>query len=1167
MLTNESKHAAAEIQSCSINRLSDVISEAVRHANNQLYTHISTVEDWLQEDYSITINLLDANNDWLSSRVSDRINKQLDELFHGQDNEQPASGLAGVDVSKLSLVSKDEFEDWLNVNKSIKTLHRELEHELMDLTQVFSAVFDEVVNTDDIPLAPHKLLSEVKYCIDELQLPATPQGFLYKVLAASLKQSLSEFYKEIKSLAEKQSLVLKPKASRPSSNNAEAEALVVPEQKKTTPPTLNLEEEAEVENLGLDAELGLAEERSESSGLNTLSALSRLNATISSGASLGARPSGKVKLAQAVSKSAKGVAAGQGVALAGKRLLSLISELQKSDAEPEVERGGKSLRSYIEQGIPGFDAAAGGIAQQESELIDVTDRFFNVIVNKIGVNDVLQNWLQKLKLTILKIVLRDESFFSDAGHPARQLLNKLARLASSEGGGNRRLQSLLDQYIDRVVAEYDDNEATVDEVVSKLNELIERQEKAYKRNSERIARSYEDKQKIADARHQVVADLGRLLSNQSVPLVLMELLDKAGWREYMAGTIIREGKKSHAYSEVLNVVDQLMSWFGSDVDNIDKWAVELEMELEAPSLYEMVERELQALAKPEAKSVLKVLHDCLFMDAKPIHVKIKEYDWPFEKHERDLEALQPQEAERDDFTHWHKRIVAMKIGDWVEMKADDGRIRCLRLAWSGRESFRFVFVDSQGMKDEDVSLEDLVARFKTGEASFIASEQVPLVDQGLHQMVQSVYEELSSQASCDVLTGLLNRQAFERALKQSVAAALTYRNEAFLLYFDLDKFNVTNTNYGHVAGDAILRRVADTIREHSPEDGFCGRLGGNEFGLILSNSTSNRAKEIGELVRLSISENPCVWEGHNITSTISAGLVPIDLETDNYDSVMRKAILACSAAKSAGHNRLVEYQAQDKDQQKRDEMLHWVQRLDGSLDDMLVLRCQEIRPTGSSDDERSHWEVLLGVKQDGQVLPPAILIEAAEHFDRMSRIDRWVVHHVLEWMEDNAAFVENSSGFSINLSGNSLSDDTFLEFVLGELSACAVDPTKICFEITETAAITNLADASEFIRVLKQKGCTFSLDDFGSGLSSYAYIQKLPVDYIKIDGIFIRNLVQSQNDQALVRSINELAHFMGIETVAEFVENEEILRVLRQIGVDHSQGYGIKKPLLLENLS
>ncbi len=1141
-------------------QLDKMVVHAVQGAVAELYAQIDKADDWLRNDYSLAINLIEANKEWIAQQVSDALLKMLKRDMLFADKAPAKSTEAKIDLDSLSLVSKDEFEDWLNVNKAIKYLERELSQEVVALGRLFDALNASGSRSSTLVLGPSALLSEFKATLDKLELPATPQGIIYKVVGKSLQEDLKALYEDITAAASKYQfkVAAKPQPSQaPSVRHSDVQPPPVDDAVVGEPHALTSgvkDSSQQHDNAPKSASYG-----AQPGQLKTLNALSRLNASLTSGKGLAS----KTVSQQAASQPHGSV----GDAFGGPQLIKFINSLPASAIQPVEGRASMSLRHLIEENMAEQLNGPVALAQQESELIDVTDRFFEVIVQKLGVSGILADWLEKLKLTILKIVLRDEHFFSDAKHPARLMLNKLAQLASGRGGGNKRLQSVLGQYIDTVVEEFDTNERAIDDVVVQLDQLLDRQQRAYERNSERIARSYEDRKKIAEARHRVISDLRRLLSGRDVPVVLLELLDKAGWREHMAATAVREGYQSDAYQEVYGVIEQLMSWFGKDVAEIDRWALDLEIELEAPSLFDMVKRDLEVLAKPDGKAVLLHLEDCLFNEAEAMLVAVDEYDWPFDKHEKDIEALQPKSDDHDSLTHWHKRILSMKIGDWVEMTDEQGRARCLRLAWSGRESFRFVFVDSQGMKDEDISLDELVRLFKSNAASFIDNEQVPLVDQGLHQMVQSVYEELSSQASCDVLTGLLNRQAFERALKQSVSSAITNNTTAVLLYFDLDKFNVTNTNYGHVAGDAVLRHVAGIVRNKSTQDGFCGRLGGNEFGMILPNSSAQEALSIGESVREAVEQSPFVWEERSILVTISGGLVEIDLQTDSYDTVMRKAVVACDSAKAQGQNRVRIYEAQDADQKKRDEMLSWVQRLDGSLDELLALRCQEIRPTEFGKQKKSHWEILLGVRHQDQVLPPAPLIEAAEHFGRMAKVDRWVLHNVLQWMEENPQMVSKADGFSINLSGNSLNDDKFLEFIMGELAATTVEPAKICFEITETAAITNLADASEFIRVLKQQGCMFSLDDFGSGLSSYAYIQKLPVDYIKIDGIFIRNLVENVNDQALVRSINELAHFMGMQTVAEFVENQEILEILQQIGVDHSQGYGIKKPMLLTSLA
>ena len=426
--------------------------------------------------------------------------------------------------------------------------------------------------------------------------------------------------------------------------------------------------------------------------------------------------------------------------------------------------------------------------------------------------------------------------------------------------------------------------------------------------------------------------------------------------------------------------------------------------------------------------------------------------------------------------------------------------------------------------------------------------------------------KLYQQAKTDALTKIANRHYFFEQGKSQLDIANELNRPYTLVLIDLDYFKQINDKYGHHAGDALLKHLAQLIKSEAVDDAFCGRLGGNEFGMILNKCSFETSKDIARQICESVENNPYSWEDHTITSTVSVGIAAFDIEADSSDTLMRKAGLACDSAKWHGRNRVVEYQEKDDDQIKRQEMLKWVNYLDGDLDELLTLRCQEIRPIDVDGVEKPHYEILLGVKQNGQILPPGLLIEAAEHFNRMAKVDRWVIHNVLLWIEANQKLAAKSSGFSINLSGNSLNDDHFLEFILGQFSVSSVPPEMICFEITETAAITNLSDATEFIRVLKRAGCKFALDDFGSGLSSYAYIQKLPVDYIKIDGMFIRNIANNPHDQALVKSINELAHFMGMKTVAEFVENHDILTILREIGVDHSQGFGIKKPSLLEEL-
>jgi EAL domain-containing protein (putative c-di-GMP-specific phosphodiesterase class I) len=255
---------------------------------------------------------------------------------------------------------------------------------------------------------------------------------------------------------------------------------------------------------------------------------------------------------------------------------------------------------------------------------------------------------------------------------------------------------------------------------------------------------------------------------------------------------------------------------------------------------------------------------------------------------------------------------------------------------------------------------------------------------------------------------------------------------------------------------------------------------------------------------------------------------------------------------------------------RRRGVMEWVTQLDQAVDDgRLILNCQRITPIQNGEDttDATHYEILLTMQDElGDVMPPSEFILAAETYNRVTVIDRWVVEHVLQWMSDHRDELDYFGGFAINVSGHSVNDETFADFVLDQFSRCQAPTSKVCFEITETAAIANLDNARDFMNRMKIIGCRFSLDDFGTGLSSYSYLRNLPVDFVKIDGVFVKDLASSPGDYAVVRSINEIGHYMGKKTIAEFVEDDEILAQLREIGVDFAQGYGIEKPLLLSDL-
>jgi Amt family ammonium transporter len=425
--------------------------------------------------------------------------------------------------------------------------------------------------------------------------------------------------------------------------------------------------------------------------------------------------------------------------------------------------------------------------------------------------------------------------------------------------------------------------------------------------------------------------------------------------------------------------------------------------------------------------------------------------------------------------------------------------------------------------------------------------------------------QVNWQASHDTLTGLINRVGFDPKLEELLADAQAAKHSHSLLYVDLDQFKIVNDTCGHVAGDELLRQIAILLSSHVRVNDILARLGGDEFGVLLASCSETVAMRIANEMRQSIKEFRFEWQGQSFSMGASIGLVNINAQSEGVEQVMMAADAACYAAKDGGRNQVSVFQLDASAAARRQGEMQWVSRIQNALDEnRFRLYAQAIVPVNKQDGG-GHFEVLIRMlDQTGAVIPPGAFIPAAERFDLMPRIDRWVVNSVFELIHrERDRLVGGGYRFAINLSGGSVSDEETLSYIGKKLSEYEIPSGMISFEITETAAILNLASAIYFIRTLKQAGCSFSLDDFGSGLSSFAYLKNLPVDYLKIDGAFVKDMAVDPIDRAMVQAINQIGHVMELKTIAEFVENELILEQLRSIGVDYAQGYGIAKPIPL----
>lgn len=427
-------------------------------------------------------------------------------------------------------------------------------------------------------------------------------------------------------------------------------------------------------------------------------------------------------------------------------------------------------------------------------------------------------------------------------------------------------------------------------------------------------------------------------------------------------------------------------------------------------------------------------------------------------------------------------------------------------------------------------------------------------------------EKIEYIAKHDFLTGMSNRQEFERRISEIVKRSEDGEVHA-MLFIDLDRFKVVNDTCGHLAGDELLREIPELLHRHIRKADLVARLGGDEFGIFMEYCGEDRAVTLARQVRQSVADYQFVWEGQTFKVGASIGVVLLSKQDDDIAEIMRKADTACYTAKDWGRNQVVVYQSDNMDLKERSGEIKWVSRINKAFEkNQFVLYAQLFDSVTRNEGSKRSFEVLVRMKnENGSVIMPGAFLRAAENYGLMLDIDRWVVSEAITQLSGQKEFLESIDYCSINLSGVAIVDKSFLNLVVDLLATLDGYCHKICFEVTETVAINNFRQATKFMKIVRGMGACFALDDFGSGLSSYAYLKTLPYDIIKIDGMFVRGIDKDPVDRAMVQSISDVARAMQKKTVAEYVENEGILEVLREIGIDYAQGFAIAVPQPLES--
>jgi len=1116
------------------------------------------------------------------------------------------SGALDLEVGQLSLVDKEDFEDWLIVRVLISRAELQFREQLLELQLRLEAVFPSLEDAPlENPYAPSLLCKAFHHFIHGYQFNQSVEKVVFATFQECLIDHLGRVYKQINDIMADEGIL-------PNIDVPHYLATLASKNLGKTAPNKNREtttkeiEGSDQQSVRSSAdqknvtEISKSETKDKPTGsysnfqksmkvakeaYNTAINLRKLQSKVGqskveqASRTANAPASGSSGVAAEVSAVASQGAAGEGnkgfpsgatnpvEVIQSEGLIKAVDMVQGQLSEGSLEYSGEgALIHHIERQIETNDGAGLNIAEEDREKIDMIDALFQSILTNRQVYDELQPKFRKLEVPLLKVMMLDPDFLNEQFHPARQVVNSIAMLSDKESSNIVKNREKIEKIVDAILANYQEGDQAFRQALEELVPLVDKEESIVKRNVARVTESLDGQQRLQLATKAVEKTVEKRLSEKEIPLAFVNLLDN-GWKELMRLCYIREGAKSKAWITSVSVIDQLLLRLGKDCYDEEK------LTFSPKELYKLIEKGLSKI--PSGKIIQKEILNELETFLRTGEVEASAYVEYKSKSVSDNKSVIDRMLDlgatgsRHQLARWAKRAMKLQQGQWVELDALSDRAYLCQLAWISDDQMRFVFVNHHGIKKAEIPLEKLAIAIKDREIKILSDERLPAVEEGLNSLVQKIYDQLSFDSAHDQLTGLATRKEFERCLARSVARAKKSQQQYMLCYIDLVEFKVINNNCGYEGGDSLLRLIANELLGASSKDDVVGRLGSNEFAVLCPVDSENEAFQLATKLQRVVQEIRFTWSEQSYKISASCAMVVFDHTGDHVLELLRGVESACSISKDIGHTEVHVYNPDDKQLEERDSVMSWVARINNALDnDQLKLRCQMISPINDCEGIRKpHYEVLLTVvDDDGEHLPPADFIKAAEEYSRMAQVDRWIIEHVFMWMSDHPAYLETIGGFAINLSGHSLNDDSFLDYIFEKLVEFDIPRNKLVFEVTETTAVANLDDAADFINEMKDIGCRFSLDDFGAGQSSYAYLKTLPVDFIKIDGAFVKDIADDDVDYAMVKSITDMGHFLDKLIVAEYVCSQEILDIVEDIGVDYVQGFHLGKPCYIEDL-
>ena len=1074
------------------------------HAQDDLQSLIAKTTD-PQDESSLffALNSLEQGRDALLERFIELNARGFAQVLSEEATEPWAVNDA---TEEMALVAKQEIDIWVLVNDTARRVETEVARNLHQIEMGLSYLSREQIHNELNPVSPISLLTLFKTLLDDYDFDLQALRLLVSVFRTTVLNELNQLYAELLNLLRQQKMS--------------------------------------------DLESGLNDQwsvvKSSVPGAHPTSSI----------ANLGALRHNKSASADASALETLSVSEREEILSS----LDSLSRLQTVDLQQQIETllqhaGAKPIKLS-----PEARAAIGA----GEELVDTLSKDPLITAE-------LKTLLRSVKFLIIESVLQDTSLLDNPEHPVRRLLDLIESLKPYVNTGphasmlrdreSRRLSAISDA-VENGLLEH------IDDVSQEVNALLLEQRERFEANRKlAISRCLKD-EKMRQAQSSTLEALSACLNNRQIPLALDRLLG-FGWANLLVQTAVLEKVQSKGWRDYLQVVERLAGL------PVDAGEAPFMTAGESEQLVVMIHKGFTdyPIHGEEAHAFAEQLHLALTgkQGAGALLEPSVSVDLAYlEKLIRGVRNITPATDGQRAESEWQRLVDEIQLDAWLVEKLDEERPRVLSLAWKNPQTDRYLLVDGDGFKALDLESAEFARRFSQQQIEALEQPAQPVVERTIETFLSNSYDGFKQESAVDQLTGLSNRRAFEAELSKHLTQIQRDADmqPGVLVQVDLDRFQVVNDLCGFEGGDHLLRTITDIVLSYLPEQALLARTGDDEFSLLLRGYDLERGYQAAEMLRLGIDEYAFDWKGRMIPSSASVGIVQIDQTTQHPGTLMQAALAACNMAKQGGGNCSRIYLESDSAYQDRQQLVQSLPAIKEALaKGRMELFAQPIVPLREGEGLAHHHEILLRVRnQAGELESPQDFIRAAELYDLMRAVDRWVVEDFYRLVEPLAGRLPEGVSFSINLSGKSTGDMEFKRFLTERISASPLATSHLGFEITETALVGDISDTAAFIQQVRDLGCSFSLDDFGSGYASFSYLKDFPVDYVKIDGIFVREILNKPADYAMINSITEIAHFMDKKVIAEFVSSEDVSQVLTSMGVDYGQGYYFGKPMPLKKL-